>query len=301
MPKANMRARISLTDIVTACLVAGFLGFTAEGCWAQKGESVLPESPSDAPSAQPAPKKAPGTTAVDKKVSGPVVEKKPAGPLVDKSNLYGPSVGDDCPPATKFAEGGADGSTRYCLAYEQRASKRCETAYYDFIKRDVDTTIGFDFRLDTSWDFHDVWTSIFQVHSRPNPGGQWRCPISALEVLGHSLRMFDRYDVNATPVLVNGTCADVGNSIRSRTVFDGVPVQAGQWNRFELQTKLGLDESAYFIAKLNGKEIGKVNGPDTYNDEHRPFLKIGIYKPSPWAQAKNLCVDYRNVSIPTER
>jgi hypothetical protein len=274
--------------VLGAGLVVGAFLLTTGGCLAQKAE------PADQGQAKPPL----GSPAPQKQVI-PRVE-KPVGPKVDKSLMYPPSVADDCPPATKYPEGGADGSARYCLAVAQRAQKRCETAYYDFIKRDTDTTIGFDFRLDTSWDFHDIWTSIFQVHSHPDEGEQWRCPISALEVLGHTLRMYNRYDMTPISVTKNGTCAEPGNSIHDRPVFEGVPVQAGQWNHFELNTKLSLDEkAAHFTTKLNGKVIGSVTGPNTYNDFHQPFLKIGIYKPSPWAQAKQLCVDYRNVSIPT--
>ena len=286
-----MQIRAVLADIVGAGLVVGGLLLTTGDCSAQKVVQGVPAKPgaSDQGQAKPLPR--------PEKIVVPRVE-KPVVPRVDKTQMAAPAESDDCAAATKYPDGGADGSTRYCLAIEQSSLKRCETAYYNFIKRDVDTTIGFDFRLDTSWDFHNIWTSIFQLHSHPDPGEQWRCPISALEVQGHTLRMFNRYDQTPISITQNGTCADEGNSIRGRTVFEGVPVQAGQWNHFELNTKLSLDDkSAYFITKLNGKVIGRVAGANTFNDQHQPFLKLGIYKPSPWAQAKKLCVDYRNVNF----
>ena len=66
---------------------------------------------------------------------------------------------------------------------------------------------------------------------------------------------------------------------------------------FELQATLSLSATGTFTVKLNDKLVGSFSGPNTFNDQHQPFLKIGIYKPSPWQGAKRLCIDYRNVSI----
>ena len=207
-----------------------------------------------------------------------------------------PFVADDCPPATKYDGGGADGSTRYCVFFEQRALKRCETSYFNYLTRDSDFTVNFDFRLDQeNWDFHNVFTSIFQIHSMPDPGEQWRCPIAMMAVQGHSLEMWDRDDQTQ---ISKGVCSsDSGSSITTREVFSDIPVAAGEWNHFDLQAKLSLGPSGTFIAKLNNKPVGNLSGPNTYNDQSRPYIKIGIYKPSTWENAKRLCVDYRNVGI----
>jgi hypothetical protein len=191
---------------------------------------------------------------------------------------------------------------RYCLFAEQKSLKRCETSYFNYIKRDVNTAINFSFRLeDTNWDFHDIFTSIFQIHSKPDPGEAWRCPIAMLAVQGHSLVMWDRYDLSPVSVTNNGTCADEGNSIHGRDVFSGIPVQAGRWYDFALHADLTLKPSGTFTATLDDQTVGNINGPNTYNDQHEPFAKIGIYKPSPWQNAKRLCVDYRKVLINGEK
>lgn len=254
--------------------------------------SVAPKPPSTVKSPRPAAAKKAGI-AVKKRP--PIVKPPP----VAKAQPV-PQIADDCPPATKFEHGGADGSTRYCVFVEQRTLKRCETSYFNYVKRDQDTTVDFDFRIDPQqWDFHDVWTSIFQVHSKPDAGEIWRCPISALEVQGRTLRMFDRYDLSPVSTTANGTCADPGNSIKDRTVFENAPFKIGEWNHFTLHMRLSLGADGFYAPALNGTELGRLTGPNTYNDQHMPFLKIGIYKPSPWANAKKLCVDYRNFSIKT--
>jgi Polysaccharide lyase len=225
--------------------------------------------------------------------SSPVKSGKPV-----KSKIRdGPKIGDECPAGTRYPGDGAEGSDRYCLYVEQKAFKRCETSYFNYLKRDSDTTIRFDFRLDTLWDFHDDWTSIFQVHSAPDPGEQWRCPVSSLVVVGHRLTMWDRYDLTPISTTVNGTCADNGNSIHGRDVFADVPVEAGKWNSVELRARFSLDQTGSFAVRLNDKEVGSFSGPNTFNDQRQPFVKFGIYKPSTWRDAKKLCVDYRNISI----
>jgi hypothetical protein len=116
-------------------------------------------------------------------------------------------------------------------------------------------------------------------------------------VRGHSLEMWDRDDPNRISVTTNGTCADDGNSIHSHEIFAGVPISAGQWYHFELQANLSLGAAGTLSVALDKKTIGSLTGPNTYNDQSRPFVKIGIYKPSPWENAKRLCVDYRDVIV----
>jgi hypothetical protein len=208
-----------------------------------------------------------------------------------------PFTADECPPATKYV-GGADESTRYCILSEQRALKRCETSYFNYLKRDEASHISFEFRLpNDAWDFHDMWTSIFQIHSKPDPGEQWRCPIAMLAVRGHSLEMWDRDDLSPISVTTNGTCADAGNSIQSHDVFTNIHIEANRWYHFDLKAILSLKETGSFTVRLDDKVVGSLAGPNTFNDQHRPFAKIGIYKPSPWLDAKRLCADYRNFSI----
>jgi hypothetical protein len=223
-------------------------------------------------------------------------DREVAASAAQKGKEPAPFSADECPPATKYADQGADGSTRYCVFAEQKQLKRCETSYFNYLKRDSNFVVSFDFRLDpANWDFHNVFTSIFQIHSKPDPGEQWRCPIAMLAVQGHSLEMWDRDDQAS---ISKGVCTgDNGSSINTRQVFADVPVSAGEWNHFELRANLSLGPSGAFVAKLNNKTLGSLSGPDTYNDQSRPYVKIGIYKPSTWENAKRLCVDYRNVSI----
>ncbi len=264
-----MRGRFSGFAALAICI--GALLSAADGCRAQDTRQGLPTTSGSAEREK--------TTVRPKKGQAPFVT-------------------DECPTNTKYVGGGADGSTRYCIFAEQKSLKRCETSYFEYIERDSNVAVSFDFRLDdATWDFHDVWTSIFQIHSPPDPGEQWRCPVAMLAVEGHSLEMWDRYDATPISVTKNGTCADVGNSIHSREVFTNVPIRTEQWNHFELQANLSLGPSGTFTVKLNNKTIGSLTGPNTFNDQHQPYLKVGIYKPSPWAGAKRLCVDYRNVSI----
>ena len=130
----------------------------------------------------------------------------------------------------KYEGGGADGSTRYCVYAEQKSLKRCETSYFEYVKRDTNSHISFDFpHPKDGLGFPRMWTSIFQIHSKPDPGEQWRCPIAMLQVQGHTLSMWDRYDLSPISTTTNGTCADSGNSIQSRDVFSNERMEPGRW------------------------------------------------------------------------
>jgi hypothetical protein len=204
-----------------------------------------------------------------------------------------PETFEECPAATKI-----DGSTRYCLAVEQKATRRCETSYLNYVKCNVETTISFDFRLDNSWGFHDVWISIFQVHSHPDKDEKWRCPVTALEVQGHTLRMFppQRSDANFNAGQWQlRRCRKFYSSprrIRQRADPSGAVEPFRTESEFQLRQKR-LD----LAIKLNNTKVANLTGPNTYNDQRMPFVKIRIYKPSSWANAKKPCVDYRNISI----
>src|SRR5882672_7714107 len=155
-----------LARLIAASVSAGTLLASLSGSGAQSEPQLAPrklEVPdTSAGPAKAAPKfdatPAPqGSKAVVPRTDKPVVPRveKPVTSRVEKKPA--PAIGDDCPPSTKYEGAGADGSTRYCLSVEQATLKRCETSYYNYVQRGIDTTISFDFRLDTSWDFHDMW------------------------------------------------------------------------------------------------------------------------------------------------
>jgi hypothetical protein len=195
------------------------------------------------------------------------------------------------------------GEVHFCLRYEDRKDRRCEVSYQYLLERDRETVIKFDAKLDPDWSFDDAyptdtdWAAIFQIHEKPDKGERWRCPVAALEVVAHQVRMFNRWDNNRISDTENGTCAGASKTIQSRTVVRGEAMDAGKWHHFEIHYRPSLDESGFLIVKMDDRDIGEAHGPTSYNDESQPYIKFGIYKPTAWREHGAACLTYRNISV----
>ncbi|WP_167404685.1 heparin lyase I family protein [Vibrio penaeicida] len=183
----------------------------------------------------------------------------------------------------------------------QLTRKRCEFVMHRLLRREKIFTLSFKFKVNDLRNDPDKtahWFSMMQFHSKPNTNEAARCPMLALESNDGELRMFSRWDSSHISTVVNGSCANEGNSIQDRTLFNHIPYEANRWYKFEIAGKLSYkeDTDACLTVKIDDQFISESCGPNTYNDMYHPFLKFGVYKPSPWTDKGNIRVEYRDIS-----
>ncbi|MBD1556206.1 hypothetical protein HC752_04590 [Vibrio sp. S9_S30] len=164
----------------------------------------------------------------------------------------------------------------------KKGRKRCEIAVQKALKREQPFSLSFQFKVEDDYAYSNSWHSYFQIHSFPDKGENWRCPIMALETSAGKLRMFNRWDLQRISSTVDGTCASPNNSIRARTLFEDVSYSANKWHQFKIEGTLSTETSACLKTYLDGKKLSETCGPNTFNDAKMPFFKLGIYKPTRW-------------------
>lgn len=187
------------------------------------------------------------------------------------------------------------------LRYQDRKSRRCEIASHDYLKIDQPFHISFSFSTNNVNTADHQWHSIFQIHSFPDSGERWRCPVLALEVKNGKLRMFNRWDANKISNLINGTCAAEGNSIRSRKVFAGYPIKANEIYQIVIKGTLSSGREGLLEVMINGKTLDSYKGANAFNDLRGPYLKFGIYKPTSWLSTDSLSYYYNDLIFQGER
>lgn len=188
----------------------------------------------------------------------------------------------------------------FCMNREDASNRRCEMAIHDVLMRGRPTEVSFDFKLSSAQLEDEHWVAYFQIHSFPDEGEQWRCPISALEVDRGKLLMYNRWDLKAISDTTNFTCANPPNSISQRNLIPYKPLQANEWYNFKFEANLSLNADAYSRVSLNNEQVSFTRGVNTFNDQKQPYFKLGIYKPTSWTVEDRYCVDYRNINIKTQ-
>jgi len=178
------------------------------------------------------------------------------------------------------------------LFYSHRKTKRCEIATHDLIKMNDPFELSFIFSTDHIEKNDPEWHLIFQIHSFPDTGEEWRCPVLSLEVIEGTLRMTNRWDANKISSLVDGTCASPKNSIKSREVFLDYALEPNTKYEIKIIGKLAIDDSGMLEARINNEVLDSHEGPNTFNDKRGPYIKFGIYKPTWWEYKKTLSYQY---------
>ncbi len=192
------------------------------------------------------------------------------------------------------------GETTFTLRAEDRERRRCEIAVHHHLRADHTAVITFQFRLAPNWPRHDDrWAAIFQIHSFVDKGEGAKCPIMALEVIGSRARAFNRWDASPISDTAQGPCADKSATIKSRTLFQGVPLDPGTWTDMKIVYRPSLTEDGRIAVSLARRQVADAKGPNMYNDQRGPYFKFGVYKPTGWNQGGPYTVSYRNISVVT--
>lgn len=187
-------------------------------------------------------------------------------------------------------------SIEIALPYRQR---RCELVKHDWLK------IGQPFRLSFSIEpiklniDDSEWHIIGQIHSFPDSGEDWRCPVLSIEVKNGNLRMYNRWDSNHISRTINDTCAQKGNSIKSRLVFKDYRLEQHKQYNVAIDGLLSYQKEGWLKVSINNEVVGSVWGYTAFNDKRGPYLKLGIYKPTQWTTTQQLHYRYTKISFQT--
>ncbi|BCL74045.1 hypothetical protein TUMSATVNIG1_60310 (plasmid) [Vibrio nigripulchritudo] len=198
--------------------------------------------------------------------------------------------------------------TRYGAGTELKLNKapnrkRCEFAIQDVFERDAsgaikEFTLSWQFSTNDNFAHFQQWMSYFQIHSVPDSGESWRCPIMALESVSGALRMYNRWDESPISTTKNGTCGNAGNSIKYRKLFEH-PYESKIWNNVEISGRLHYEGEPCLTVKLNDNVVSNVCGPNTFNDKKVPYIKFGVYKPTTWESDEEIELYIRNIKFRT--
>lgn len=184
-----------------------------------------------------------------------------------------------------------------CLSKNDK-KRRCEIAVHDISRTPAPFNVNFDVMSDSLNTASTEEFSIMQLHSYPDKGESWRCPVMSLEVKDSTLRLFNRWDKEKLSKGAGYNCAGAGSTITSRVLFQNMPVENDRWHHMNISGVLSYDPMGEVKASLDDRVLADTSGATTYNDRRPPFLKFGIYKPTSWRKSQpKICMHYKNVQI----
>ncbi len=191
-----------------------------------------------------------------------------------------------------------DYTLKICLNKEDQ-EKRCEISIKTFSKPPAINDISFSFRLSGDALEEKYHYSLLQIHSFPDQklGEKWRCPPFTMDMTGNHLAIQSRWDAQKRSQTSGYNCTEPGSSIQSSTFLTQENIKTGTWYPFAMSARLSYASDGFM--KLNAfNHEQKYFGPNAYNDERPPYLKLGIYKPTSWTGAqKSICMEYKDIKM----
>lgn len=187
-------------------------------------------------------------------------------------------------------------SLTLCVPELSLSRRRCEVEIQGPDIRGQWLDAQFDVKLNEAAARPKQPIIIFQIHSHPDPGEQWRCPIAALRTLPDNLELGGAYDFSEISRPAANGCIGPESTIKGYRAFLDKPAAADTFMSLRLRYRLSLGYGDV-VAFRDGKEAGEVKGPNMMNDKRKPFLKMGIYgvpsdQPGPFCSTiKNLKLD----------
>ena len=222
------------------------------------------------------------------------------GRLAEFFNVSPDQIYIECDQNTyQLGEEGGMPVLNVCLNKVDQKKRRCEITVHGLKRSPSVNKISYDINIADTTP-HKEWESVMQIHSFPDKGEAWRCPVTALEAEKGAFRIFNRWDASPLSTTYGYNCAEPGSSISSRNIIKDVDIKPGQWQKVELNLTLSTGADGRYQAIIDNANSGMIEGPNTYNDQKLPFVKFGIYKPTSWEDDhQQTCVKYRNVKIVT--
>lgn len=204
----------------------------------------------------------------------------------------------ECPQKTFYLNGkGKEAELSICLNKGDN-KKRCEITIRALKTVPETNHVSFSAKISSNINNPRNWTSIMQIHAFPDWRESWRCPPLSVEIAEGNLRIFNRWDATPISKTSDSSCAKEGNSIQSRTIIKGYPIEQDKWISLALDLKLSYQDNGNLSLSIDGNDEITVSGANIYNDKTNPYLKFGVYKPNAWDEGHVLsCVTYRNMDI----
>lgn len=123
-----------------------------------------------------------------------------------------------------------------------------------------------EYAKDPSYEIIAQWAGLPDF----DLGETWRVPVVTLTIRNDQFGVSDRWD----PRPVSVKFKEAGSQ-----GWKLGAVAKGEWTDWVFHMKWSYKSDGLLQVWKNGKLVVSRTGPNTYNDEHGPFLKIGIYKP----------------------
>lgn len=127
--------------------------------------------------------------------------------------------------------------------------------------------------LSADWVIDNDREVVFQFHSRPdlNRGESWsRQPPLALYINGGEWQLVNRAD--ARKIQRDGTMPQF------EQFWSLGPIVPGAWTDWSFQVKWSYGPDGILQVWRDGQPVVSHYGPNTFNDNQGPYLKMGIYK-----------------------
>ncbi len=157
-----------------------------------------------------------------------------------------------------------------------QGSKRSELALGNLkTPANAERWYGFSTYLPDSYTADPSSEVVVQWHNEPDfaLGETWRTPALALKTIAGRWQLSNRWDPN--PVTYKNTPGAGGGKEDSSLG----PYGTNQWTDWVFHIKWSSGSDGLVEVWKNGTSLLRKVGPNTYNDQKGPFLKVGIYKP----------------------
>lgn len=208
----------------------------------------------------------------------------------------------ECPQKSYQLAGNEEAGRELYICLDANSGEdRCEISVTSLKKSPSSYRISYEVKQ-SSGNPSSYWNSVMQIHSPPDPGEGWRCPLLSVEVLRGEYRVFSRWDTSYMSHISGDGCVGDGATIRARDVLKGVPVVYGKWQDVLFDVTFSPYQNGRLRFKIGKSESRLIEGGNSYNDEGDPYIKFGVYKPAGWSEGEArvgfpVCVSYRNVKV----
>ena len=157
----------------------------------------------------------------------------------------------------------------YLNRFQSRVPYRTEASVTAYEPR-LNQEYWYSFSIYLPNDFvpDPIWETVAQWHGRPDSGEASAQPPISLRTTNGVWKLQNQWTSDRIT-----TRSNTG----SRSFTFG-PYARGRWTDWVFRIKWSYGSQGILEVWQNGKKVVSVTGPNTYNDAHMPYFKMGIYK-----------------------
>ncbi len=133
---------------------------------------------------------------------------------------------------------------------------------------------GFSILLPESYVPDKIWEIVAQWHGVPDQdtGETWRNPIMALSTNDGKWSWVNRWDAK------RNTFESGKRQYGGTKHYDLGPYRTDVWTDWVIHVKWSYKDDGILEIWKNGQKVIDQKGPNTFNDKHGPYFKMGLYK-----------------------